>query len=162
MTIKKLLLLMLLSYFFCFFLLLTVFSADGFLAVASMKRYYQELQKQQELYEIKLEALQMQKERSSDAEALSDVAFSLGYNKEGEKVFYFDEPDVLEEPVIENENSGMKESFTGIKSAYLALYALIAPALVLIYFFVRRAVAGPETRRENYSSQGGGFDDYGI
>ncbi len=161
MTIKKLLILMLLSYFFCFFLLLTVFSADGFMAISSMKQYYQELQKQQELYEIKLESLKKHKERSCDIEALSDVAFSLGYKKEGEKVFYFDEPDVLDDVVEDNGNDGLPKRFTGIKTAYLALYALIAPALLLVYYFIRKLVASPSSK-DNSHFTGGSFDYYGL
>jgi len=159
MTIKKLLSLMFLSYFFCLIILSVIFSENGILYNNSLKAHYAELKRQEELYEIRLEALKKQKERRYEEDYLKDIALSLGYNEEGEKVFYFDEEDVLEE-VGSDENNSPKERFEGVESWILALYSLIIPAMLLLYYILRKIFSSSADKEE--LPYKGGYDDYSF
>ena len=95
MTIKKLLLICL--SFLLFSVTLTgIFSENGYLVNRSLKARYEALKQREELYEVRLKALERQRDSLSEDSALDDLALRLGYNREGEKVFYFETPDETE------------------------------------------------------------------
>ena len=93
MTIKKLLLMLLCFLIPCVFLI-TIFGENGYLVNRSLEKRYEALKQKEELYLVKVASLTQQYEQLDENSAMDDLALSLGYNREGEKVFYFQEPDV--------------------------------------------------------------------
>lgn len=93
MTIKKLLLISL-CFLMPFVILITIFGENGYLVNKSLEKRYEVLKQKEELYLVKVASLSKQYELLDENSAMDDLALSLGYNREGEKVFYFQEPDV--------------------------------------------------------------------
>lgn len=93
MTIKKLLLICL-CFLIPFVILVTIFGENGYLVNKSLQKRYEALRQKEELYLVKVASLSKQYELLDENSAMDDLALSLGYNREGEKVFYFQEPDV--------------------------------------------------------------------
>lgn len=93
MTIKKLLLISL-CFLIPFVILITIFGENGYLVNQSLEKRYEALRQKEELYSVKVASLSKQYELLDENSAMDDLALSLGYNREGEKVFYFQEPDI--------------------------------------------------------------------
>lgn len=168
MTIKKVIfrmILMLFSYFILFSILVSVFGPDGYLRVRSLEKQYAALEKEKELYKVRIASLEERWNSSSNQSAMDDIALSLGYNREGEKVFYFDEPDEVEL----SDDIAVSEEYIELYEApdtyILALYALCSPLLVLIVFAV--SAIRKKRRGESYTDRSvergeGSYDDYSF
>ena len=88
MTIKKPLLICI-CFLVSFVLLTTIFSDNGYLVNRSLVKRYEALKQKEELLEVQVASLSKQYESLDENSAMDDLALSLGYNREGEKVFYF-------------------------------------------------------------------------
>jgi len=178
MTIKKLPLLVL-SFAFFFFALSLIFSPDGIVSSYTLKKRYEEVRKDEEAFRIRIENLEREKARTGDGDWLDDIALSLGYNREGESVYYFDEPDEI---ATESHTHSMKlESKTTVYGG-MAVWkrALIALALTAVEGFILLILSFFKARRElrelGYSEMANAplerdsherreynnYDDYGI
>ena len=126
MTIKKLLLICL--SFLLFSVTLTgIFSENGYLVNRSLKARYEALKQREELYEVRLKALERQRDSLSEDSALDDLALRLGYNREGEKVFYFETPDETEN-VRTYADDPLPETYKGI-STWILLRGAAGPTI---------------------------------
>ncbi|MGN0906622.1 MAG: septum formation initiator family protein [Bullifex sp.] len=135
MTIKKLLLICL-SFLIFSVVLTAVFSQNGYLVNRSLRARYNALKQREELYEVRLRALERQMESLDETGALDDLALSLGYNREGEKVFYFDSPD---EETTENRyaEDPLPEVYGGVKTYVLLLIAAGLTVPIAVFLLVR-------------------------
>ena len=132
MTIKKLILICL--SFLLFSVTLTgIFSENGYLVNRSLKARYEALKQREELYEVRLKALERQRDSLSEDSALDDLALRLGYNREGEKVFYFETPDETEN-VRTYADDPLPETYKGICTWILLLVSagLTIPVAVIV------------------------------
>lgn len=129
---KKYLVLMLLSYVICFSLLISLFGPEGYLALRGLKSEYEAIQRKSEQNEVLIASLEARKADAESESSMNSVAISLGYNREGDKVFYFEEPDILDEKISETETKEDKSSFKGVRTYILALWSLSAPLLVAV------------------------------
>ena len=165
MTIKKVafrLILMVVFYFISFSLLTFLFSSDGLLVSASLEKRYKELEKEEEEYKLQIASLEKKIASASDEKSMDDIALSLGYNREGEKVFYFDSEDNLsndEEKIAVSEKTKI---YKGLTTKVIVLYSLIPPVLVLvIVFIVSLFKRKSRDKFENvHIDRGGNYDDY--
>lgn len=123
---------LLLSYIGVLMLLLFVFGEDGILVTRSLERRYEELEKIEEEYALRLSSLEKQLSASTAEDAYDDLALSLGYNRSGEKVYYFDEADVVDEGTWIVPTIPPAEVKEGTSAGTLALYALASPILLLV------------------------------
>ena len=138
MTIKKLLLICL--SFLLFSVTLTgIFSENGYLVNRSLKARYEALKQREELYEVRLKALERQRDSLSEDSALDDLALRLGYNREGEKVFYFETPDETEN-VRTYADDPLPETYKGICTWILLLVSagLTIPVAVIVLLCGRK------------------------
>ena len=135
MTIKKLLLICL-SFLIFSVVLTAVFSQNGYLVNRSLRARYNALKQREELYEVRLRALELQRDSLDETGALDDLALSLGYNREGEKVFYFDSPD--EETVVNGyADEPLPEVYGGVKTYILLLIAAGLTLPIAIFLLVK-------------------------
>ena len=152
MTIKKLLLICL--SFLLFSVTLTgIFSENGYLVNRSLKARYEALKQREELYEVRLKALERQRDSLSEDSALDDLALRLGYNREGEKVFYFETPDETEN-VRTYADDPLPETYKGICTWILLIVSagLTIPVAVLLLFCGRKKEGFEEEGAErNYN-----------
>lgn len=152
MTIKKLLLICL--SFLLFSVTLTgIFSENGYLVNRSLKARYEALKQREELYEVRLRALERQRDSLSEDSALDDLALRLGYNREGEKVFYFETPDETEN-VRTYADDPLPETYKGICTWILLLVSagLTIPVAVIVLFCGRKKEGFEEEGAErNYN-----------
>ena len=152
MTIKKLLLICL--SFLLFSVTLTgIFSENGYLVNRSLKARYEALKQREELYEVRLKALERQRDSLSEDSALDDLALRLGYNREGEKVFYFETPDETEN-VRTYADDPLPETYKGICTWILLLVSagLTIPVAVIVLLCGRKKEGFEEVGAErNYN-----------
>lgn len=152
MTIKKLLLICL--SFLLFSVTLTgIFSENGYLVNRSLKARYEALKQREELYEVRLKALERQRDSLSEDSALDDLALRLGYNREGEKVFYFETPDETEN-VRTYADDPLPETYKGISTWILLLVSagLTIPVAVIVLLCGRKKEGFEEEGAErNYN-----------
>ena len=152
MTIKKLLLICL--SFLLFSVTLTgIFSENGYLVNRSLKARYEALKQREELYEVRLKALERQRDSLSEDSALDDLALRLGYNREGEKVFYFETPDETEN-VRTYADDPLPETYKGICTWILLLVSagLTIPVAVIVLLCGRKKEGFEEESAErNYN-----------
>ena len=165
MTIKKVafrLILMVVFYFISFSLLTFLFSSDGLLVSVSLEKRYKELEKEEEEYKLQIASLEKKIASASDEKSMDDIALSLGYNREGEKVFYFDSEDNLsndEEKIAVSEKTKI---YKGLTTKVIVLYSLIPPVLLLLIGFIL-SIFKRKSRDESVSvhiDRGGNYDDY--
>lgn len=154
MTIKKLLLICL--SFLLFSVTLTgIFSENGYLVNRSLKARYEALKQREELYEVRLKALERQRDSLSEDSALDDLALRLGYNREGEKVFYFETPDETEN-VRTYADDPLPETYKGICTWILLLVSagLTIPVAVIVLLCGRKKEGFEEEGAErNYNEE---------
>lgn len=158
MTIKKLLFICL--TFLVFSVVLTaVFSGNGYLVNRSLRARYDALKQREELYEVRLIALEKQRESLDETAALDDLALRLGYNREGEKVFYFDSPDDIEDSPVRPDDP-LPEVYQGVNTYRLLLISagLTLPVALLAVFTGRGKKEEDEENIDKVSS----YESYDI
>ena len=138
MTIKKLLLICL-CFLLPFVILTTIFSDNGYLVYRSLVKRYDALKQKEELLEVQVASLAKQYESLDDNSAMDDLALSLGYNREGEKVFYFQTPDEIEEQNIFVEEK-LPEVYKGLsmKIIFLISFGFSFFMALIILFLTRK------------------------
>ncbi|MDD7536862.1 MAG: hypothetical protein SOZ46_04245 [Bullifex sp.] len=119
----------------------------------SLKARYEALKQREELYEVRLKALERQRDSLSEDSALDDLALRLGYNREGEKVFYFETPDETEN-VRTYADDPLPETYKGICTWILLLVSagLTIPVAVIVLLCGRKKEGFEEEGAErNYN-----------
>ena len=83
----------------------------------------------------------------SSRESLDDLALSLGYNREGDVVYYFQEPDVVETATVPVQDE-VPELYEGVATWILLVASLAITCLVmLLWTLLSMRLAGPEERQ---------------
>ena len=152
MTIKKLLLMLLCFLIPCVFLI-TIFGENGYLVNRSLEKRYEALKQKEELYLVKVASLTQQYEQLDENSAMDDLALSLGYNREGEKVFYFQEHDVeySENTVYKDD---LPQIYHGMSLSLIFLISLaicfVCSILILVLFRHKSNDESDVYRGDNY------------
>lgn len=152
MTIKKLLLMLLCFLIPCVFLI-TIFGENGYLVNRSLEKRFEALKQKEELYLVKVASLTQQYEQLDENSAMDDLALSLGYNREGEKVFYFQEPDVeySENTVYKDD---LPQIYHGMSLSLIFLISLaicfVCSILILVLFRHKSNDESDVHRGDNY------------
>lgn len=142
MTTKKPLLLSCL-FVSLFLVLLSVFGPSGAIVNASVKARLDAVRSREAALEARVEALRATRDEASSRESLDDIAFSLGYNVEGDVVYYFDEPDALD-PVTSSHPAAadLPEIKEGEEEWKLALVSLAVTVVVGVVWAVLEGRGG--------------------
>ena len=130
MTTKKLFL-SILMFLVLFCLLFSIFGKSGYLVNRSLENYLESLLREEEERKLRLEALEERMSSLSSPEALNDIALSLGYNNDGDVVYYFETPDVIEEvPSQADEEEDLL--FEGLDTWVIALISLASAFVISV------------------------------
>ncbi len=140
------------------FLLFTgIFGEQGLLHNRSLQRRLAAIQYEQELLSLEVQSLQRKKEDASSLDELRDAALRLGYNQDGNEVYYF-ATDMQslpnEQPVAQQQEQ--TPVYAGIPTAVLLLISsgcsLVIVGLWLIILKLRRRRLSdiPDSRGGDY------------
>lgn len=157
MTTKKLLL-PILIFLVLFCLLFSFFGRSGYLVNRSLENYLDGLLQEEEEKKLSLASLEERKNSLSSLSALNDIALSLGYNNDGDVVYYFETPDEIER------NSSVPEEdedvlFEGLETWILALISLAATSLIMLCLAFARRRGGSDDA-EKTGKYGGHYDEF--
>ena len=156
MTTKKLFL-FILMFLVLFSLLFSIFGKSGYLVNRSLENYLESLLREEEERKLRLEALEERRASLSSPEALNDIALSLGYNNDGDVVYYFETPDVIEEVPSQ---AGEEEEllFEGLDTWIIALISLAAAFVISVLIALihhgrgsRDSESGPAVQDSRYN-----------
>lgn len=173
MTIKKLAVVVA-SFLFSLLFLSIIWGKDGYLVTRSLAIRYEELKRREELYSVELESLQKQIDRSRDSDYLDDIALSLGYKGEGEKVYYFEKEDEQAPAALPRESVYHYELYEGEPLSKLALISLFASFVIFCIYSVISLVLGirrertlifsdtPKKRKRTEIERKNSYDDIGF
>jgi cell division protein FtsB len=133
---RKSLALFVISFFVSLTLLSLFIGERGVFYTRAMKKHVDELEYKKEALQAQVDSLEEQSKRLSEGEGLKDAAFKLGYQSEGEQVFYFadDSPSRAVQPEPEERAPSSDFSYFYLPLWALALLALfISFGIVLLY-----------------------------
>ncbi|MFA6775655.1 MAG: septum formation initiator family protein [Sphaerochaetaceae bacterium] len=133
---RKSLALFVISFFVSLTLLSLFIGEQGFFYTRAMKKHVDELEYKKAALQAQVDSLEEQSKRLSEGEGLKDAAFKLGYQSEGEQVFYFadDSPSRAVQPEAEERAPSSDFSYFYLPLWALALLALfISFGIVLLY-----------------------------
>lgn len=156
MAIKKLLV-PLFMFFVLFSLLLSIFGHSGMLVNMSLERRLEELERAEEEKRMEVEALEDRINELSTVQSLDDLALSLGYNRDGDVVYRFQEEDSLDEIVPSSASGDESEVFEGVDSWILALASLGCVAIILVPMSI---ISSRSTRRRSSPPAEPGREEY--
>lgn len=164
MTTRKVLLSAFAS-FMLFIVLLSVFGHSGVLVNRSLAAKLDELSRQEQERRLEIEALEERRGQVSSEAYFDDVALSLGYEREGDLVFYFEDPDVLEvtSSVQAPPDEEPVEVWEGVDSWILALVAAgFWILLLVVMFLVQTFRHGPRGEGDAGRTESGrrGLDEF--
>ncbi|WP_320130854.1 septum formation initiator family protein [uncultured Sphaerochaeta sp.] len=133
---RKIALLFILSTGISFFLLLGIFGKQGFLCNLSVKQELKDLRYEKEVLSLQVDSLEKQKVELKSGEGLKDAAFKLGYQTQGEQVFYFSDKndDISTAKTDKLSEKKEKWDFKGLSAIWILIIAL-AFSLVLTVSF---------------------------
>lgn len=130
-----------------FSLLFAIFSDSGILANSSLEKVLASLEREEEEKLLAIDSLQERRAAMSSRESLDDLALSLGYNREGDVVYYFQEPDVVETATVPVKDE-IPELYEGVATWILLVASLAITCLVmLLWTLLSMRLAGPEERQ---------------
>lgn len=130
-----------------FSLLFAIFSDSGILANSSLEKVLASLEREEEEKLLAIDSLQERRAAMSSRESLDDLALSLGYNREGDVVYYFQEPDVVEPATVPVKDE-VPELYEGVATWILLVASLAITCLVmLLWTLLSMRLAGPEERQ---------------
>ena len=133
MATKKLFILFFV-FVFIFIVLFTLFGHSGLLVNRSLQQ------------RLEVQALEQQRMQVQEEDYFDDVALSLGYNRYGDVVYYFQEPDVIESPAPSAARTEQPvEIYEGADAWLLALISLALTAFSAFLVFLIRHFAGRRT-----------------
>lgn len=162
MTTKKLTIFCII--FICVFsMAVGVFGKKGLFVNQELRKHVTAVTREQALGEVAISALEMERQQLQSAEALDDIALKLGYNKEGETVYYFPDevPSDEGETVSKVIQDKRKDGFKGLSVCVCALVAFAFTSIMSILYSVISNIRGEKSQKGG-NSNGGDYNDYDI
>lgn len=164
---RKYILFFITSFIILFSLGLGILGERGVIRNSLLKKELEAQLYSEHMLRIRVEDLVRTEQGASQGDELKDVAFRLGYNLDGDTVYYFSAPDVLDpleasSKVVTQE--APKSSFKGLSMHVLFIISLAGATLILISLQVMRKLGGlrgqPGTRRRHDNIPQDDYDDY--
>lgn len=145
-----------------------IFGKQGIVRNSALKKELEASQYTEEMLRLRVEELARTEIEASRGDELKDIAFRLGYNLDGDTVYYFSEPDTLDS--VDDLDSGKalkeeKELFTGLSFGTIAgVSAGIAMLVTIVLMLVVGRKNPPDTdselNRDSRNSGSRGKYDY--
>lgn len=147
-----------------FTLLSSVYGRTGYLVNRSLEDRLAALERLEEEKRLEVDALRSRIMLLDEGAALDDLALSLGYNRSGDVVYYFQEPDTVvpAEPGTAD-SVVLEDPYEGVDGWILALVSLgVSLAVILIWAAVSGLSSGRSGKtgaeRQNTGRNYGDFD----
>ena len=135
---RKIAIIFTLSLGISFFVLIGILGKQGFLRNLTLKQELEALRYKNEVVNLQVESLKRQQAELQSGEGLRDAAFKLGYQSEGEQVYYFSD-----EGELQTDNRGSSRlpeqkgrPFSGIPAFWVFLMALAFSFLFTVSFAI--------------------------
>ncbi len=115
-------------------LLLSVFAEGGFLHNQALRKEIERLRYSQQVLSLQVDSLSRQRERMGERDAIQDAAFKYGYQREGERVFYFNLEDehAISGQSVAAVQGAARPAFTGLPTFWVFLMALAFSTLFTV------------------------------
>lgn len=146
-----------------FTLLSSVFGRTGYLVNRSLEERLAALERLEEEKRLEVDSLRSRIMLLDEGAALDDLALSLGYNRSGDVVYYFQEADVPEPSGTESDDAVvLEEPYAGVDGWILALISLaVSLAVILIWTAVCGLSSGRQVKdREDRRGTGRDYGDF--
>ncbi|AEV28310.1 septum formation initiator [Sphaerochaeta pleomorpha str. Grapes] len=133
---RKIAIIFTLSLGISFFILLGILGKQGFFRNLSLKQELEAIRYKNEVINLQVESLKRQESELQSGEGLKDAAFKLGYQSEGEQVYYFsDEGAGQTEGKASPYRSEQKQrTFLGFSVFWIFIIALAFSLLFTVFF----------------------------
>lgn len=135
---RKIAIIFTLSLGISFFILIGILGKQGFLRNLTLKKELEALRYKNEVVNLQVESLKRQQSELKSGEGLRDAAFKLGYQSEGEQVYYFSDDGELQTDdrvsSLPPEQKG--RPFLGIPAFWVFLMALAFSLLFTVSFAI--------------------------
>jgi cell division protein FtsB len=147
---RKIAIIFTLSLGISFFVLLGILGKQGFLNNLSLKQELEAIRYKNGVINLQVESLERQQKELESGEGLRDAAFKLGYQSEGEQVYYFSDEEASQQESKTDDFSPIpsNRTFSGFSSLWIFLMAL---AFSLI--FTVSLVFAANRRKQNNDEQ---------
>jgi cell division protein FtsB len=136
---RKIAVIFTLSLVISFFLLLGTLGKQGFLNNLYLKQELGAVRYKKDVLSLQVESLKRQQSELQSGGGLRDAAFKLGYQSEGEQVYYFSDemPETVKTEKTVSSKSPERKTFRGFSILSVFLLALaFSFVLVVSYYFV--------------------------
>jgi Septum formation initiator. len=149
-----------------FLVLLGILGTKGVLVNRELEKKYLANEERIALLDVKKASLEQYRSTLSDKDVLDDMALKLGYNKDGEEVYFF--PEREENPVKSVQQKQMvtenadDAGFQGLESYVIGLISLGIVFIPLLLAKLVRLLAGIGRRRSLGDEGRGNYDDYSF
>lgn len=146
-----------------FALLSSVYGRTGYLVNRSLEDRLAALERLEEEKRLEVDALRSRIMLLDEGAALDDLALSLGYNRSGDVVYYFQEADVPEPSRTESDDAVvLEEPYAGVDGWILALISLaVSLAVILIWTVACGLSSGRHVKsREDRRGTGRDYGDF--
>lgn len=137
-----------------------IFGEQGYLRNSGLKKQLEQQLHEEELLRLQVLSLERRKESVNSVDELRDVALRLGYNQDGNQVFYFseDQSDASATNELPLANSSPIQVYQGISTLYLAFFSLIGAVFVVLIAMLTHHLRIRKFRKDG--DERGGYYDF--
>lgn len=156
---RKYVLIFIFSTIFLFTLASGIFGEQGYLRNVGLKRQLEQQQHQEELLRLQVHSLERRKAAANSVDELRDAALRLGYNQDGNQVFYFSDDTSTQDDAAIAEQPYMDEIsvFPGIPTIVLAGISVGGGAFIVLLILVIHHVRIRKFRKDG-DDRGGYYE----
>ena len=157
MYISRKILDFLIVFLFFYLILVAIFSPTGLCVNRNLKNEISRINKIVEKQAVEIDAINREIANSEQEDNLNDIAFSLGYKREGSQVYYFDTPDIAPDNSLPEDSTESQIAFRGIDNSYLAVIAFVLAALVA---YLRKKFKRVDKNKVEIKEEFNDYSDY--
>lgn len=157
---RKYTLLFLFTTVFLFTISSGIFGKQGYLRNSGLKKQLEQQLHEEELLRLQVHSLERRKESVNSVDELRDAALRLGYNQDGNQVFYFSEDQTSgpSENVTQRSNGEAIQVYEGLSSLVLGGISVAGATFIVLLAILMHHLRIRKFRREG--DQRGGYYEF--
>lgn len=157
---RKYTLLFLFTTVFLFTISSGIFGKQGYLRNSGLKKQLEQQLHEEELLRLQVHSLERRKESVNSVDELRDAALRLGYNQDGNQVFYFSEDQTSgpSENVTPRSNGETIQVYEGMSSLVLGGISVAGATFIVLLAILMHHLRIRKFRREG--DQRGGYYEF--
>ena len=130
---RKILIIFSITFILSLLIFIFIFGKNGLFHTHELKKEINQLEYTQRILNVKVNSLKEQSSKLSEGEGVKDIAFKLGYQMEGEQVYYFNDNENKSVTATNDEEAAIE---TKARIESLPLWSMIVSALSIALFAV--------------------------